>query len=58
MHLIQIIMSYLGVSQQELARRVGITQAICVRWKSNRPMGDSINISGYRTTWEFRSMRW
>jgi transcriptional regulator with XRE-family HTH domain len=39
MHLIQIIRSYLGVSQQELARRVGITQADLCEMEIKPPYG-------------------
>lgn len=39
MHLIQIIRSYMGVSQQELARRVGITQADLCEMEIKPPYG-------------------
>ena len=39
MHLIQIIRSYLGVSQQELARKVGITQADLCEMEIKPPYG-------------------
>lgn len=39
MHLIQIIRSYLGVSQQELSRRVGITQADLCEMEIKPPYG-------------------
>ena len=39
MHLIQIIRSYLGVSQQELAQRVGITQADLCEMEIKPPYG-------------------
>lgn len=39
MHLIQIIRSYLGISQQELARKVGITQADLCEMEIKPPYG-------------------
>lgn len=39
MHLIQIVRSYLGLSQQELARRVGITQADICEMEIKAPYG-------------------
>lgn len=39
MHLIQIIRSYLGVSQQELAQRVGISQAALCEMEIKPPYG-------------------
>ena len=39
MHLIQIIRSYLGVSQQELAQRVGVTQADLCEMEIKLPYG-------------------
>ncbi|MBR4291199.1 MAG: DUF3883 domain-containing protein [Oscillospiraceae bacterium] len=39
MHLIQVVRSYLGVSQQELAQRVGITQADLCEMEIKPPYG-------------------